>query len=759
MDSKDTNTQDNQHAHTDKKKDSDSDIAPHEEAVTDNVDDVNETSSSDNAALRVNRTRTGIRAKPTPSPETDLEAPSLYFNRELSTLQFHIRVLEQALDPSHPLLNRLMFLLIFSSNLDEFFEIRVAGLKHRIALHHEEGGIDGLRPSQLFNEISRLVHEQIERQYRVLNEVLIPELAQQGIHFLRRDQWTKDQRKWAHTYFEEEIMPVISPIGLDPSHPFPRLVNKSLNFIVELEGKDVFGREGGLAILPAPRSLPRLIRLPDSVGRPGCDEFVFLSSLIHAHAEELFPGMTIKGCYQFRLTRNADLSVDTEDVSDLASALKGELLARRYGDGVRLEIVSNCPPHLSDFLLSQFKLDKQDLYFVDGPVNLSRLMPMIGDSGRTDLLYQPFMPGLPKALRSGHDSLFDVIRQGDILLHHPFQSFSSVENLLTEAARDANVLAIKQTLYRTGADSGVVHALVEAARNGKEVTVVIELRARFDEADNLQLASRLQEAGANVIYGVMAYKTHAKLLHIVRRESGLIRHYAHLGTGNYHAKTAKLYTDYSLFTANETLCEDVYQVFQQLSGMGQLRKTEYLLHAPFTLHDRLMMMIERELDHAKHGRKGHIIIKCNSLTEPKLIRALYRASQAGVRCDLIIRGMCCLRPGVPGVSDNIHVRSIVARFLEHTRVFYFRNGGKNEAWCASADFMERNMFHRVETCFPILEKKLAQRIRKDLDTYLLDNCQSWELTSDGRYEKRVPSEGEPAISAQETLLYAYAAQT
>lgn len=713
---------------------------------------------ADAAPLRVNRTRRGVRAKDAPSQQTDLDAPSLYFNRELSTLQFQIRVLEQALDPTHPLLNRLMFLLIFSSNLDEFFEIRVAGLKHRIAFQHEEADLDGRRPSQLMEDISRTVHEQVERQYRILNDLLIPELAQHGICFLRRKDWTQAQKQWVREYFEDEIKPVISPIGLDPSHPFPRLVNKSLNFIVELEGQDVFGREGGLAILPAPRSLPRLIRLPSSVSQAGRDEFVFLSSIIHANAGVLFPGMNIKGSYQFRLTRNADLSVDTEEISDLASALKGELLAMRYGDAVRLEVANNCPPHLTDFMLNQFKLDRQDLYLVDGPVNLSRLMPLIGDVGRASLLYQPFKPGLPKPLRSGNVSMFDLISREDILLHHPFQSFSPIESLLAEAACDPCVLAIKQTLYRTGADSPVVSALAEAARNGKEVSVVIELRARFDEAENLLLASRLQEAGAIVIYGVMAFKTHAKMIHIVRREEGKLNYYAHLGTGNYHSKTAKLYTDYSLLTANDTICEDVYQVFQQLSGMGKAREISTLLHAPFALHDGLLNLIAREAKFAQKGKKAHLIIKCNSLTEPKLIRALYAASQAGVHCDLLIRGMCCLRPGVPGVSDNIQVRSVVGRFLEHTRVFYFHNDNTPEAWASSADFMERNMFQRIETCFPILDKKLAQRVRKDLETYLVDNSQSWTLTPEGHYEKRAPLENEAAISAQETLLYAYAAQ-
>ncbi|MBZ9558089.1 MULTISPECIES: polyphosphate kinase 1 [unclassified Modicisalibacter] len=726
-------------------------------AALDSPQDTSASEASGEAPpLRVNRTRTGIHAKPTPSPEADLDDPSLYFNRELSNLQFNIRVLEQALDTSHPLLNRLMFLLIFSSNLDEFFEIRVAGLKHQLMLGSEETGGDGLSPRRVLTEISRIAHEQVERQYRILNEILIPALEEQRIRYRRRAQWTQQQRDWVREYFDEEIMPVISPIGLDPSHPFPRLVNKSLNFIVELEGKDAFGREGGLAILPAPRSLPRVIRLPEHLAEEGYTDYVFLSSMIHAHAQEVFPGMEVRGCYQFRLTRNADLSVDPEEVSDLASALRGELLARRYGDGVRLEVADNCPDTLSTFLLKQFELDEQDLYRVNGPVNLTRMMSVLGDIDRPDLLYRSFTPGLPKNLKP-EGSLFEVIDQGDVLLHHPFQSFAPIEDLLREAARDTAVLAIKQTLYRTGADSPIVSALVEAARNGKEVTVVIELRARFDEADNLALASRLQEAGAIVIYGVMAYKTHAKMLHIVRREKGELRYYAHLGTGNYHSKTAKLYTDYSLLTANETLCEDVHMVFQQLSGMGKPRNIHTLLHAPFVLHDRLVAMIDREAKFAEKGKKAHLIIKCNSLTEPQLIRALYRASRAGVQCDLIIRGMCCLRPGVPGISENIRVRSIIGRFLEHTRVFHFHNDGKSEIWASSADFMERNMFHRVETCFPILDKKLAQRVRKDLETYLVDNCQSWVLQEDGSYRKQEPGDAAP-ISAQETLLYAYAAK-
>lgn len=715
-----------------------------------------EESSSELPAPRLNQTRTGIKPKSPPEAEADLADPSLYFNRELSHLQFNIRVLEQALDEAHPLLNRLMFLLIFSSNMDEFFEIRVAGLKRRVAIGDESASFDGRSPRSMLAEISRVAHEQIERQYRILNETLLPALKEKGLRFRRRSEWTRAQRAWVRDYFEQEILPVISPIGLDPSHPFPQLVNKSLNFIVQLEGRDAFGREGGLAILPAPRSLPRVIALPRQLCEEGFDEAVFLSSMIHAHADELFPGMRVRGCYQFRLTRNADMTMDPEVVSDLASALRGELLARRYGSGVRLEVVDTCPDELAAFLLREFALAEEDLYRVNGPVNLTRMMSLIGEVERPELLYRPYTPGLPKRLQKG-GSLFDAIAAGDILLHHPFQAFSPVEELLAEAARDPSVLAIKQTLYRTGADSSIVSSLVEAARGGKEVTVVVELRARFDEADNLALASRLQEAGAIVIYGVMAYKTHAKMMHLVRREMGKLRHYAHLGTGNYHSRTARLYTDYSLLTANEALCEDVHRVFQQLSGMGRARHIETLLHAPFTLHEGMVAMIEREAEHARQGRRAHLIIKCNSLTEPKLIQALYRASRAGVECDLIIRGQCCLRPGLPGVSEHIRVRSIIGRFLEHTRVFHFHNNGRPEVWASSADFMSRNMFHRVETCFPLRDRKLAARVRKDLETYLVDNCQSWQLQPDGGYVKQTPGDAAP-ISAQETLLYAYAAK-
>ncbi|WP_373386994.1 polyphosphate kinase 1 [Pseudomonas alcaligenes] len=687
---------------------------------------------------------------PAPAPIPGLDDSSLYIHRELSQLKFNIRVLEQALDESYPLLERLKFLLIFSSNLDEFFEIRVAGLKKQINFAREQAGADGLLPSQVLARISEIAHEQVERQYALLNDVLLPELAKHQVNFIRRRYWTTKLKTWVRRYFRDEIAPIITPIGLDPTHPFPLLVNKSLNFIVELEGVDAFGRDSGLAIIPAPRLLPRIIRVPEEVGGPG-DNYVFLSSMIHAHADDLFHGMSVKGCYQFRLTRNADLSVDAEDVEDLARALRGELFSRRYGDAVRLEVADTCPKHLSDFLLKQFNLSESELYRVNGPVNLTRLFSITGLESHPELQHAPFTPVIPKLLQNA-ENIFNVVGKQDILLLHPFESFTPVIDLLRQAAKDPNVLAIKQTLYRSGANSEIVDALVEAARNGKEVTAVIELRARFDEESNLQLASRLQAAGAVVIYGVVGFKTHAKMMLILRRENGELRRYAHLGTGNYHAGNARLYTDYSLLTADEALGEDVSKLFNQLIGMGKTLRMKKLLHAPFTLKKTLLDMIAREAQFASEGKPAHIMAKVNSLTDPKVIRALYKASQMGVRIDLVVRGMCCLRPGVPGVSHNIQVRSIVGRFLEHSRIYYFGNDGDEQLFLSSADWMERNLDKRVETCFPVEGKKLITRVKKELESYLSDNTQAWVLQPDGRYLRLSPSGNANPRNAQTALL-------
>lgn len=685
-----------------------------------------------------------------PAPVPGLDDSSLYIHRELSQLKFNIRVLEQALDEATPLLERLKFLLIFSSNLDEFFEIRVAGLKKQVAFARELAGADGLQPQQVLARISELVHEQVDRQYAILNDVLLPALEQHQIRFIRRRNWTTKIKTWVRRYFREEIAPIMTPIGLDPTHPFPLLVNKSLNFIVELEGIDAFGRDSGLAILPAPRLLPRVIRVPEEVGGPG-DNFVFLSSMIHAHADELFHGMSVKGCYQFRLTRNADLSVDAEDVEDLARALRGELFSRRFGDAVRLEVADNCPQNLVDYLLKQFGLAESELYRVNGPVNLTRLFSITGLESQRALQYPPLTPVIPKLLQSS-EKLFNVVGKQDVLLYHPFESFTPVVDMLRQAAKDPHVLAIKQTLYRSGANSEIVDALVDAARSGKEVTAVIELRARFDEESNLALASRLQQAGAVVIYGVVGFKTHAKMMLILRRENGELVRYAHLGTGNYHAGNARLYTDYSLLTSDEALCEDVSKLFNQLIGMGKSLRMKKLLHAPFTLKKGMLDMIAREAQHASEGKPAQIIAKMNSLTDPKVIKALYKASQAGVRIDLVVRGMCCLRPGIAGVSHNIQVRSIIGRFLEHSRAFYFLNGGDEQLYLSSADWMERNLDKRVEACFPLEGKKLVTRVKKELEAYLADNTQAWVLQSDGRYLRLQPTGNQNARNAQALMV-------
>ncbi len=687
-------------------------------------------------------------------PGTDLRHPALYINRELSLLEFNARVLAQSVDAQNPLLERLKFLCITSTNLDEFFEIRVAGLIQKAEMRSTQAGPDNMSPQETLRAISARAHALVEEQYRILNEELIPRLAEENIHFIRRGQWSKRQDAWLRRFFRESLLPVISPLGLDSAHPFPRILNKSLNFIVSLKGKDAFGRTGGMAVVQAPRALPRVIQLPPEETGAGPHDFVFLSSVIHAYVDELFPGMNVTGCYQFRVTRNSDLYVDTEEVDDLLRAVEGELPQRRYGEAVRLEVADNCPDEMVDFLLKTFGLERDALYQVNGPVNLNRLMQVYDLVDRPDLKFPAFTPAIPDVLRG--QPVRDAVAKRDILLHHPFESFVPVVDFLRQAAKDPNVLAIKQTLYRTGPQSAIVDALVAAARAGKEVTVVVELRARFDEEANIALANRLQEAGAHVVYGIVGYKTHAKMALVVRREGKRLRHYVHLGTGNYHARTARLYTDYGLLTADPAIGEDVHRIFLQLTSLGKVTHLNKLLQSPFTLLKGLIQRIERERTHHEAGRPARIIAKINALTEPQIIQALYRASQAGVPIDLIVRGMCALRPGVEGVSETIQVRSIVGRFLEHTRVYYFENDGKPEVFCASADWMERNLFHRVEAAFPIENKRLKQRVIDDLHAYLKDNTQAWVLQSDGTYRRLTPAEGEAPFSAQRSLLERYA---
>ncbi len=683
--------------------------------------------------------------------EIDFNSPELYLNRELSLLEFNWRVLQQALDTDVPLLERLNYLCISSTNLDEFFEVRVAGLIQQIEIGDPYLEADQVTAHDVLKLISKRAHELVDEQYQVLNEVLIPALAKESIEILPRAQWTDEQRSWLCTYFLEEVAPILSPIGLDASHPFPRLLNKSLNFIVSLVGKDAFGRNRSSAILQAPRALPRVIQLPEELHNEGEYRFVFLSSIIHAFADDLFYGMTVKGCYQFRVTRNSDLAIDTEETSDLLLAISDELTHRNYGDEVRLEIAHNCPEEMVDFLRVQCGMHQNNVYLVNGPVNLSRLQALYSMIERPNLKFKHFTQGRPSAVSADSD-IFAAIRKQDVLLHHPYQSFSPVIDFLKQAAADPTVLAIKQTLYRTGAKSPIVDALVSAAQAGKEVTVVIELRARFDEAANVALAARLQQAAVHVVYGIVGYKTHAKMLLILRRENNKLRHYIHLGTGNYHRSTSRIYTDYGLLTNDKKIGEDVSHLFAQITSLGKIPKMHKLLHAPFTLHEGLLERINREISNAEAGKPARIIAKVNALVEPEIIQSFYKASIAGVTVDLIVRGTCCIKPGIEGLSENIHVRSIVGRFLEHTRVFYFENDGDCEVWAASADLMKRNLLRRVEACFPIEQKKLKKRIINDLELYLADNCQAWILSKDGRYQRVTRTDNEDAISAQMTLL-------
>jgi polyphosphate kinase len=679
--------------------------------------------------------------------------PEYFLNRELSLLEFNRRVLAQARDSRVPLLERLFFLCIASSNLDEFFEIRVSGLKQQVSFGSNKRGPDNLSPTEQLKRISEVAHKLVKEQYRVLNDQMLPDLAREGIHFLTSGTWNGKQSEWIKSYFNREVLPVLSPVSLDPAHPFPQVLNKSLNFIISLEGKDAFGRNSGIAIVQAPRALPRVIQLPHSVASHDYD-FVYLSSIIFKHAGDLFPGMKVTRCHQFRVTRNADLTVRGEEASDLMVAIEGKLTTRRFAQAVRLEVQEDCPPEMIEFLLQKFTLQPSDVYQVRGPVNLHRMMTILPMVDRPDLRYPAFVPALPKRINKS-DDIFEVIRKGDLMLHHPFQAFDTIVDLLRQAAADPDVLVIKQTLYRTGDDSSVVDALVEAARAGKEVTVVIELRARFDEEENIEIADTLQEAGAHVSYGVVGHKTHAKMLLIVRREGKHLKRYVHLGTGNYHAGTARQYTDISLLTSDTAITEDVQKVFQQLTAMGKPGKLKKLLQAPFTLHKAMLDLINRETANAKDGKQARIIAKMNSLVEPTIIEALYRASQAGVRVDLIVRGICCLRPGIKGVSDNIHVRSIVGRFLEHTRIYYFHNGGDYQLYCSSADWMDRNFFRRIETCFPIEDKRMKKKLLKEgLMNYLWDNTQGWLLQSDGSYKQQLAGSSK-ARCAQELLLEHY----
>ncbi len=672
-----------------------------------------------------------------------------FLNRELSLLAFNERVLAMAEDPDIPALERLRYICIVSSNLDELFEIRVSGIKAQLRINPDQIHEDGYSAAATYKAVCERAKTLIDRQYEILNRKVFPLLDQYGIHFHLAAALNDAQREWAHRYFSMEVMPVLTPIGLSPAHPFPRVLNKSLNFIIELEGQDSFGRDGKVAVVQAPRALPRLVAMPEKIsGYP--HGFMMLSSFVQAFVHELFPGMQALGVHQFRVTRNSDLYVDDEEVTDLRQALQGELSQRQFGDAVRLEVSETTPEHVMKLLRNEFGLEESDCYRVHGPVNMVRLMQVPDLIDRPELKFKSFTPRYPAAFESG--KFFDALLKQDILLHHPYESFSAVSDFIRSAAHDPQVVAIKQTIYRTGQTSELMESLLAATRAGKEVTVVVELMARFDEETNINWASRLEEAGAHVVFGVVGNKTHAKMCLVIRREKEGMRRYVHLSTGNYHPRTARLYTDFGLFTANTDICNDVHEVFTQLTGLGQAKPLRLLWQSPFTLHSKLVAAIAREAQQAKAGKPARIIAKMNSLVEREVIEALYKASQAGVKIDLIVRGVCVLRPKIPGLSQNITVRSTIGRFLEHSRIFYFKNNGQENVYLSSADWMDRNFFRRVELAFPILDKKLKRRvIQEGLMAHLHDNALAWSMKADGSYALRRVT-GAKRRASQERLL-------
>jgi polyphosphate kinase len=681
-----------------------------------------------------------------------------FLNRELSQLAFNERVLALAQRTTVPLGERLRFLCIVSSNLDEFFEIRVSDLMDML---RESGGLGEASPHwHSFVEIAQRAHALVDQQYALYNATIMPALARTRIVVLNHAQRAPRQRAWVRDYFRREVMPLLSPIGLDPSHPFPQVMNKALNFIVQLQGKDAFGRASAIAIVKVPRSLPRVIALPATL-TPGRQAFVLLSSVIRAHLTDLFPRRALAGFSQFRVTRDSDLWVDEREVSNLREALQFELTQRHFGNAVRLEVLRTCPPHLEELLRVQFQLPPESVYRVDGPVNLVRMNQLVEHLSRPEHRFSPLLPAWPPQAAQGSD-LFAAIRAGDILLHHPFQSFEPVIEFLRQAILDPEVVAIRMTLYRTGTGSILVDLLVDAARRGKEVTVVVELQARFDEEANINVAERLEAVGAQVVYGVVGMKTHAKLLLVLRREQRRGRPrlvpYVHLGTGNYHPMTTKLYTDFGMLTAEASICSDVEKIFLQLTSMTRVQRLRRLWLAPFSLQRRIIAAIANEARLARAGKAGRIIAKVNALSDEATINALYDASAAGVSIDLIVRGACALRPGVPGLSENIRVRSIIGRFLEHHRIYYFGDDGADRVYLASADWMGRNLLRRIEIAWPVLAPALKARvIDEGLKPYLNDTADAWILGPDGRYAApRNPATG---FRAQHALLKALAQTT
>lgn len=671
--------------------------------------------------------------------------PEHFLNRELSWLAFNQRVLDEALDPRTPLLERVKFFCITSSNLDEFFEVRVAGIKQQIESDVVERSVDGLTATECFRAINQRVRAMVEAQFRCWREQLVPALAKSGISFLDFPTLSPGDRVWVESYFQKQVWPVLTPLGLDPAHPFPQLLNKTLNLIVRLEVRHNGGTQRRLAVVQVPRALPRLVKLPRNDSR---QDYVFLAHIVGHYLADLFPGTKLLGHWQFRVTRNSELYIDEEDAANLIKAVEEELHNRRKGEAVRLEVSADCPPDIRAELLDKLHLAEDDLYVIDGPINPVRLMTLVEGDHSPELRDPPFIARVAPALR-GQTDLFATVRERDVLLHHPFDNFSSVVEFLAQAAEDPDVLAIKMTLYRTGGDPRIVGALMNAVRNGKQVTAVVELKARFDEANNIAWARRLEEAGVHVVYGLVGFKIHAKMTLVVRRDNDGIRRYLHLATGNYNATTARFYTDLGLLTCRQDFGEDASSLFNLLTGISQFQGTHKLLVAPFELHARMLKLIERETANAKRGLPARIIAKMNSLVDREAIEALYRASQAGVKIDLIVRGICCLRPGVKGVSEHITVRSLVDRFLEHSRIFYFENACQPEVFVGSADWMPRNFFRRVEVVFPIEDGNLRDRVQRELlDLVLADNVKARLLQTDGSYQRARLKRGAKVVRSQ-----------
>ena len=674
--------------------------------------------------------------------------PQHFINRELSWLEFNQRVLDEALDAQTPLLERVKFFCIACSNLDEFFEVRVAGLKQQVESSVVERSLDGLTASENLSAVTQRVRKMVEQKYQCWREEILPALAENGIRFLDFKELSKPDLAWIENYYRAKVRPVLTPLGIDPAHPFPQLLNKSLNIVVQLEIVQAKETRRRLAVVQVPRVLPRLVKLPRADAK---QDYFFLGNLIGHYLDDLFPGTKILGYWHFRVTRNSELYIDEDDMANLLKAVENELHNRRRGDAVRLEVEKDCPPEVRAQLLENFRLSEEDLYLIDGPLNPVRLMSIYDGDHSPELRDPPFVAPIAPALRDERD-LYAAIRERDILLHHPYENFSSVVDFLKQAAEDPNVLAIKQTLYRTGGDPQIVGALMDAVRNGKQVTAVVELKARFDEANNILWAQKLEEAGVHVVYGLVGYKIHGKMCMVVRRDDDAIRRYVHLSTGNYNPTTARVYTDVGLFTCRADFSEDATNLFNLLTGICQFQGTRKFFVAPFELHKRVLSLIQREIENAKKRLPARIIAKMNALVDREVIEALYIASQAGVKIDLIVRGICCLRPKVKGISDNISVRSIVDRFLEHSRIFYFENACQSEIFIGSADWMPRNFYRRIEIVFPILDGNLRERIRTEiLELALNDNSKARLLNANGVYVRSALRGGTSRRSQSELI--------